>query len=76
MELSVTSPMGSMNENLYIEKEGDDLRIGFNPKFLTDALKVIDDDKITIYLLNRRAPGVIKDEDENYIYLILPINIL
>ncbi len=76
MELSVTSPMGSMNENLYIEKEGDDLRIGFNPKFLTDALKVIDDEKITMYLLNRRAPGFIKDEDESYLYLILPINIL
>ena len=76
MELSVNSQFGSMNENIDIEKEGDDIRIGFNPKFLTDALKVIDDEKITMYLMNRKAPCFIKDDEENYIYLILPVNIL
>ena len=76
MELSVNSQFGSMNENIDIEKEGDDIRIGFNPKFLTDALKVIDDEKITMYLMNSKAPCFIKDDEENYIYLILPDNIL
>lgn len=76
MEMSVNSSFGSMNETIEIEKEGNDLRIGFNPKFLTDALKVIDDEEITIYLLNRKAPCYIKDEEESYIYLILPVNIL
>ena len=36
--------MGSMNEDIDIEKEGKDILIGFNPKFLIDALKVIDDE--------------------------------
>ena len=30
--------------------------IGFNPKFLMDALRVIDDEIITIYLVNSKAP--------------------
>ena len=76
MEMSVNSSFGSMNESAEIEKEGNDLRIGFNPKFLIDALKVIDEEKITLYMLNRKAPCYIKDEEENYIYLILPVNIL
>jgi len=67
--------MGSMNESIDIDIEGDDLTIGFNPRFLLDALKVIDDDVIDIYLNGSRSPGIIKDIDVNYIYLILPINI-
>lgn len=49
--------------------------IGFNPKFLIDALKVIDDEEVSIYLVNPKAPCFIKDDNENYIYLILPVNI-
>ncbi len=76
MEMSVNTPLGSMNESMEVEKEGADLRIGFNPRFLMDALKVIDDEYITMYMMNRKAPCYIKDEEENYIYLILPMNIL
>ena len=39
-----------------------------------DALRVIDDETVDIYLFNPKAPCFIKDKDENYIYLILPIN--
>ncbi len=34
MELKISSYMGSMNEEIDIEKEGKDILIGFNPKFL------------------------------------------
>ncbi len=49
MELRIDSAMGSMNENNDIDKEGKDILIGFNPRFLIDALKVIDDETISIY---------------------------
>lgn len=75
MELSIRSYLGSMNENLDITKEGKDITIGFNPKFLMDALRVIDDEEVTIYMMNPMAPCFIKDEEENYIYLILPVQI-
>ena len=75
IELRIKSTMGSMNESIDIDIEGDDLTIGFNPRFMLDALKVIDDDVIDIYLNGSRSPGIIKDIDVNYIYLILPINI-
>ncbi len=74
MELSITTGLGSMNENIAIEKEGKDLMIGFNPKFLIDALRVIDDDDVTLYLVNPKAPCFIRNESETYIYLILPVN--
>lgn len=76
MELKVSSKAGNMNEDVSIVKEGTDIVIGFNPKFLMDALKVIDDEFVDIYLINSKAPCFIKDKDENYIYLILPVNII
>ena len=36
--------------------------------------KVIDDEEINIYMMNPKSPCFIKDEEENYIYLILPVN--
>lgn len=74
MELKIKSQIGSMNEEIMISKEGKDLLIGFNPKFLIDALRVIDDEEVTLYLMNAKAPCFIKDEVESYIYLILPVN--
>lgn len=74
MQLNINSQMGSMNEEIDIDKEGKDIMIGFNPKFLIDALKVIDDEEISIYLVNPKAPCFIKNEEESYIYLILPMN--
>ena len=74
MELKIKSQIGSMNDEIEIAKEGKDLLIGFNPKFLIDALRVIDDEEVTLYLMNPKAPCFIKDENESYIYLILPVN--
>ena len=74
MELKINSAIGSMDEQIDIEKSGKDLMIGFNPRFLIDALRVIDDEQITIYLVNPKAPCFIRNEENSYIYLILPVN--
>ncbi len=74
LELKINSSIGSMNEEIDIRKEGKDIMIGFNPKFLIDALRVIDDEEVDIYLFNPKAPCFIRDKEENYVYLILPVN--
>lgn len=74
MELKINSIVGSMNEEIDIEKQGKDLMIGFNPKFMIDALRVIDDEDVDIYMVNPKAPCYIKNVEESYIYMILPVN--
>lgn len=74
IQLSIKSTLGSMDEDIDIEKSGKDIKIGFNPKFLIDALRVIDDETITLYMVNPKAPCIIKNEDMSYLYLILPVN--
>ena len=75
MELKINSFIGSMNEDIDIAKEGKDILIGFNPKFFIDALRVIDEEEVTLYMVNPKAPCFIRDDEENYTYLILPVNI-
>ncbi len=74
MELKINSFIGSMNEEIDIEKEGKDILIGFNPKFFIDALRVIDEEEVTLYMVNPKAPCFIKNDEESFIYLILPVN--
>ena len=74
MEVKINSTLGSLNENLEIEKQGKDMMIGFNPKFLIDALRVIEDERVDIYFVNPKAPCFIRNQEDSYTYLILPIN--
>ncbi len=76
IELKIQSQIGSMDEDIDIEKDGKDIMIGFNPRFLIDALRVIDDETVDIYLMNPKAPCFIRDEQQSYIYLILPVNFM
>ncbi len=74
MELKINSTIGSMDEEIDINKQGKDLMIGFNPRFLIDALRAIEDEVIDMYLVNPKAPCFIRDKDSTYIYLVLPVN--
>ena len=50
--------------------------IGFNPKYLLDMLKVIDEEKVSLYMTKPNAPCIVRDEEKTYLYLVLPVNIL
>ena len=63
-------------ENVIVSKEGDDVVIGFNSKYLIDALKVIDDENIVILFNNSVSPCLIKPvSGDSFEYLILPVRL-
>ena len=62
--------------NVIVTKEGEDVTIGFNSKYLLDALKVIDDDNIVLLFNNSVSPCLIQPISGNsYEYLILPVRL-
>ena len=75
IELKITTTLGSMNEIVPVEMEGNEFLIGFNPKFIIEALRVIDDEMIEVKLVSSKAPMKIEASDGSYLYLILPVNI-
>lgn len=69
--------IGKIEEQLPVEMEGEETQIAFNSKYLIDVLRVIDAEDILLELTGSLSPGIIKPFDEdNYIYLILPIRVV
>jgi DNA polymerase-3 subunit beta len=54
--------------------EGNDIEIGFNPTFLTDALKVITDPEVIIELKAPNKPGLVKSGTD-FLYVVMPVNL-
>ena len=76
LTISSNSEMGSSVEKIHIKLEGHDLEIGFNPKYLIDALKIIDSEEVFLEFNNNVSPCIIKPTDnEHYTYLVLPCRI-
>ena len=75
LSVNMKSSLGTMDDELAIFKEGNDITIGLNPKFIMDVLRSIDDEDITLYLTTVGNPCFIRDSENSYIYLILPVNI-
>ena len=76
MEITSKSEEGNVRENVYISKEGKDLVIGFNSKYLLDSLKAIDDENISMLFNTPISPCLIRPVEGNeYEYLVLPVRI-
>ncbi len=70
------SEEGDIKEKILCKKEGEDLCIGFNSKYIMDALRVIEDDEIILWMETSISPCLIKPLKGNeYEYLILPVRI-
>lgn len=76
MQINSASEYGNVEENVLVEKEGEDLKIGFNSKYLMDFLRVIGNEKISIKFVGKNNPCFINEEGrQDYIYMVLPVRI-
>ncbi|HHT50544.1 MAG TPA: DNA polymerase III subunit beta [Eubacteriaceae bacterium] len=78
-QLVITSnaEIGHVREELPIEIEGEELKIAFNSRYILDALKVIEEEEIYLDFTTSVSPCIIRPvEDDNFVYLILPVRLL
>lgn len=77
-KLTLTSrapEMGEAEIHMDLEKyDGDPLEIGFNPGFITDALKVVDGNEVIVELKAPNKPGVIRTGND-FTYVLMPVNL-
>lgn len=67
--------LGEAEINVALKKyEGDDITIGFNPNFITDALKRLDTPEITLELQAPSKPGMIRSGTE-FTYVLMPVSL-
>ena len=78
VRLTTKTAMGDALDTCEVEGDGKGLEIGFNNKYVMDALKVVPADNVCIELSSGVAPCVIspaEDEEDNFIYMILPVRL-
>lgn len=74
--LTSNTEMGTTYDEVDVETEGDTLKIAFNPRYLIEALRVIEDEIVSIQFTTSLSPCIIKPvEGSDYKYLILPLRI-
>lgn len=72
--LKSNSQFGQLKEEIFVKKEGIDLDIAFNSRYLMDAVKAIEDEEIKIEFNNNITPCIIKSNvNENSKYMVLPV---
>ena len=79
LNISCSTQYGSVNDNLKISKQGDDIEIGFNNRYLLDALRACKDEKLMVSmstpLMSMIVEPEIKDPNSSYTYLVLPVKL-
>lgn len=76
VKISSSTTIGTATDKITAEISGDAVEIGFNNRFLLDALKVSDTDEVKIELNGGVSPIIIlPPEGDSFIFLILPVRL-
>ena len=77
INISCTTSLGKAFDTCSMEGNGNGLEIGFNNKYLLDAVKTAPAEKLMVCLNSGSTPCILKPEDENdsFLYMILPVRL-
>ena len=77
LNMRTSTPIGAAEDRCAIAGDGKELEIGFNVRYLADALRVIPSEEVTMELTNRLSPIVLTPADDkyDYAYMVLPVRI-
>jgi len=68
--------LGEAEETIEVDYAGAELTIGFNSRYVLDALSPIDQDDVVVELKDSLSPGVIKSaQDDGHCCVIMPMRI-
>lgn len=77
MEISSNNPeLGDAKEEIEVDYQGHEMKIGFNAKFITDILTSIGEDRIDFELNDQLSPGLVRPHnDTSYTCVLMPMRI-
>ena len=77
LQLRTNTVIGAAEDRCAIAGDGRDLEIGFNVRYLADALRVIPSEEVTLELTNGLSPIVLTpaDDKQDFAYMVLPVRI-
>ena len=73
---AVAQDVGSAQETLPCQGEGEDVEIAFNYAYVLDGLSSVNTDNVFLEVQSSLKPGIFKSgEGENFLYLVMPVRI-
>ena len=77
LQLRTNTTIGAAEDRCAIAGDGKELEIGFNVRYLADALRAIPSEEVTLELTNGLSPIVLTpvDEKQDFAYMVLPVRI-
>jgi DNA polymerase-3 subunit beta len=73
--ITAQGSIGEATERVNLVREGDDLEIAFNAKYLLDVLDVLESEHVAVELTESLRPAVFKPADEtDYLYVVMPMS--
>ena len=76
IKLTCKTSMGKANDSIRTTISGDDVEIGFNNRYLLDAIKNCETDEIRLILNGGLSPMIIKPvKSDDFLYLVVPMRI-
>ena len=77
LQLRTNTTIGAAEDRCTIAGDGKDLEIGFNVRYLADALRAIPGEEVTLELTNGLSPIVFTpvDDKHDFAYMVLPVRI-
>ena len=75
--LKTNTTIGNAEDRCSFAGDGKDLEIGFNVRYLIDALRAVPSDEVTLELTNNLSPIVMTpvDDKKDFSYMVLPVRI-
>lgn len=77
LTLTSSNPdLGESREDLFIAYEKTPFEVAFNPKFFMDALSIIEEEDVHIFIKNNQSPCIVKgDQNDDVLSVLMPIRI-
>lgn len=76
ISMNCTTAIGKVNDKISVKYNGEPITIGFNAKYMLDAFKACDTDKVKLIVSSSVAPIIIlPTEGKEFSYLVLPMRL-
>jgi DNA polymerase-3 subunit beta len=69
----ISPELGEAKDEIDIDYKGKEISISFNPEYLIDVLKSLDEENVTLEITGEDKPALLRSQKEKYLYLVVPI---
>ncbi|MEM9035292.1 MAG: DNA polymerase III subunit beta [Actinomycetota bacterium] len=72
---AITQDVGQAHESIDADYDGEELVVAFNPEYLLDGIEAMPGDQVVVQTRDALKPVVLRGEDPDFLYLLMPVRV-